>query len=250
MIMLQKEEYLEIKEFLRHRVCEINQSENIDRENQRERSSKYSLPNANAFGWMPAINNCFSFDIGNKQIMYMIPFLPFYRFITQFLPQALYKCPDLFGTGDAKEVIEALYCVSEYNKIGTINEYQQYLTDNACCFFLLRDSDGKLCNKLFRLDLFRHIISNNKMGYDFIGGLMHAFRHCSWNSMKLSSGNGESEVKNLWDLPRIIGKAILTDKDSNTKSSTIFTDNGRTWYINYHINSDTNVYYLKTAFVK
>ena len=76
MNMLPKDDYLEIKEFLRHRVCEINRSENIDRENQRERNTKYSLPNAIAFGWMPAITICYSFDIGSKQIMYMIPYLP------------------------------------------------------------------------------------------------------------------------------------------------------------------------------
>ena len=89
MNMLPTDEYLEIKEFLRHRVCEINHSDNYDRENQRERNTKYSLPNATAFGWMPAITICYSFDIGNKQIVYMIPFLAFYRYLTEFLPQAL-----------------------------------------------------------------------------------------------------------------------------------------------------------------
>ncbi len=34
--------------------------------------------------------------------MYMIPFLPFYRYLTEFLPQALYNSPNLFGTKDAK----------------------------------------------------------------------------------------------------------------------------------------------------
>lgn len=246
--MLAKDEYLEIKQFLQLRVCEINQSENLDRKNQQEK--KYSLPNANAFGWMPAITICYSFDIGNRLILYVIPFLPFYRFLTEFLPQALHKYPNLFGTKDAKDVIDALYRVSGYNKIGNINKYQQYLIDNAYCYFLLRGSDGKLCDKLFRLDLFRHILPNNKNEYDFIGGLMHAFRHCSWNSMKLSSGNGESELNNLWDLPKMIGKAILIDKESDTKSSTIFTDDGRTWHIHYHIDPDTKVYYLNTAFAK
>ena len=133
MNMLPTDEYLEIKEFLRHRVCEINHSDNYDRENQRERNTKYSLPNATAFGWMPAITICYSFDIGNKQIVYMIPFLAFYRYLTEFLPQALYNCPDIFGTKDAKDVITALYSVSEYDKIGDINEYQQYLIAIFCC---------------------------------------------------------------------------------------------------------------------
>lgn len=92
MIMLPKDEYLEIKEFLRHRVCEINRSENYDRKKQREKKNKYSLPNADSFGWMPSISICYSFDIGNNQIMYMIPYLPFYNFLVYHLPQALYTC--------------------------------------------------------------------------------------------------------------------------------------------------------------
>lgn len=251
--MLPQNEYLEIKEFLRHRVCEINKFENIDRKNQREMNTKYSLPNATAFGWMPAITICYSFDIGNKQIMYMIPYQPFYRFLTEFLPKALYNCPDLFGTENAQNVICALYSISGYDKIGTVNDYQQYLIDNAYCYFLLRNDDGKLCNKLFRLDLFRHVIPNGKDKkdcFDFNGGLMHAFRHCSWRSMKLSSGNGESELSNLWDLPLMIGKAILIDKNFNTNNFTIYVEDGRTWQISYYINPETQVYYLKTAFAK
>ena len=119
--------------------------------------------------------------------------MPFYRYLSEFLPKALCNCTDLFGTKDAKDVIAALYSVSEYDKIGDINEYQQYLIDNAYCYFLLRDSNGNLNSKLFRMDLFRHVLPNDKNGYDFDGGLMHAFRHCSWNSMKLSSGSGEFE---------------------------------------------------------
>ena len=246
--MLHQNEYLEIKEFLCHRVCKINRSENIDRKKQRERRTKYSLPNANAFGWMPSITICYSFDIGNKQIMYMIPYLPFYRYLTEFLPQALYNCPNLFGTNNAQDVMGALYSVSGYNRIGNINEYQQYLTDNAYCYFLLRDSDGKLCNKLFRLDLFRHILPNEKNGYDFNGGLMHAYRHCSWKGMKLSSGNGEAKLNYLWDLPLIIGKAILMDNESEQKTSTTFEDDERIWQIKYFIDPYTKVYYLRTAF--
>ena len=246
--MLPQEEYLEIKEFLQHKVHEINTLDNIDRKNKRKRNSKYSLPNANAFGWMPAINICYSFEIGNNQIMYMVPFRPFYRFLTFLLPQALYNYPNLFGTKDARDVIAALYSVSGYDKIGDINEYQQYLTDNAYCYFLLRDIDGRLSGKLLRLDLFRYILPNNKDDFDFIGGLMHAYRHCSWKNIKLSSGKGESELNSMWDLPLFIGKAILTDKNSEVNDSTSFEENGRVWQINYHINKETGVYYLRTAF--
>ena len=250
MSMIPKEEYLEIKELLRHRICEINRSENIDREKQREEYTKYRLPNADSFGWMPAITICYSFDVGNNQIMYMIPYLPFYNFLVYHLPQALYIYPDLFGTKDAKDVISALFSVSGYDKIGSIEDYQQSLIDNACSYFLLRNAKGELSNKILRLDLFRYIILNSRKVYDFVGGLMHAYRHCSWNCMKLSSGNGETKLNYLWDLPLFIGKAILTDGESEQKCSTNFEEDGRVWQINYHIDPDTKVYYLKTAFAK
>lgn len=250
MSMIPKEEYFEIKEFLRHRVCEINRSENFDRKEQREKNTNYSLPNADSFGWMPAITICYSFDIGSNQIMYIIPYLPFYNFLVYHLPQALYIYPELFGTKDAKDIISALFSVSGYDKIGSIDDYQHFLIDNANCYFLLRNANGELNNKIFRLDLFRYIISNNRNVYDFVGGLMHAYRHCSWNGMKLSSGNGETELNYLWDLPLFIGKAILTDSASEQKCSTDFEEDGRVWQINYHIDPDTKVYYLKTAFAK
>lgn len=197
---------------------------------------------------MPAITLCYSFDIGNKQIMYMIPYLPFYNFLVYHLPKALYNYPNLFGTKDAKDVISAVYRVSGYDKIGSIEDYQQSLIDNAYCYFLLREVNGELNDKILRLDLFRYIILNDRNVYDFVGGLMHAYRHCSWNGMKLSSGNGETELNYLWDLPLFIGKAILTDSESELKYSTIFEEDGRVWQINYHIDPDTKVYYLKTAF--
>ena len=248
--MLSQDEFLEIKDFLRYRVVEINRSENSDREKQREENTKYSLPNADSFGWMPAITLCYSFDIGNNQIMYIIPYLPFYNFLIYHLPQALYNYPDLFGTKDAKDVISALYSVSGYDKIGSIEDYQYSLIDNAYCYFLLRNTSGELGDKIIRLDLFRHILPNDKNCHDFDGGLMHAYRHCSWNGMKLSSGRGESELNHLWDLPLFIGKAILTDNESEQNSSTTFEDDGRVWHIKYHIDPDTKVFYLKTAFAK
>ena len=216
---------------------------------QREKESKYSQPNADSFGWMPAITICYSFDIGNAQILYMIPFLPFYNFLTCHLPQALLLHPDRFGTKNAKDVISAVYDVSKYNEIGNIDNYKQYLIDNGHCYFLLRNANGKLSNKIFRMDLFRHILPNKKNGYDFDGGLMHAFRHCSWKGVKLSSGNGEAELNYLWDLPVMLGRAILTTNTSE-ESSTTFEDDNRIWQIKYHIDPETKVYYLKTAFAK
>ena len=68
--------------------------------------------------------------------MYMIPYLPFYNFLVYHLPQALYNYPDLFGTKDAKDVILAVYSVSGYDKIGSIEDYQQSLIDNAYCYFM------------------------------------------------------------------------------------------------------------------
>ena len=246
--MIIQQEYLEIKDYFRDIVRVINKSENLDRKRQREMESKYSLPDANSFGWMPAINLCYSFEIENNQIMYLIPFLPFYNFLSLILPQALLKCRNLFGTKDAMDVLSALYSVSGYEKIGSIDDYKLFLINNAYCYFILRNEKGSLCNKVFRLDLFRHILPNKENGYDFDGGLMHAYRHCSWKGYKLSTGNGESELNSLWELPLMIGKAILLDNNVDNNMSTVYKDEDREWQIAYHIDPDTKVYYLKTAF--
>lgn len=249
-IMLPTYDYLEIKDFLQSRVREINITTNQDRKKQRELNTKYRLPNTESFGWMPAITICYSFDIGDNQIMYMIPFLSFYRHLSEFLPQAIFKHPDFFGTKDADDVIAALYNVSGYCRTGNIDAYKQYLIDNACCYFLLRDKHQKLSSKIFRLDLFRHVLPNDRNTHDFNGGLMHAFRHCSWNNIKLSSGNGETELNDLWDLPLILGKAILLDKNLDNDNSTLFKEGERTWEIKYFVDPDTQIYYLKTAYAK
>lgn len=251
--MISFEEHAEIKEFLQYRVIGINQSENLDRRKQREKKSKYSQPDANSFGWIPALTFCYSFDIGNGQILYMIPFLPFYNFLKCHLPQALYRHSDSFGTGNAEDVILATYDISRYSEIGSIDDYKQSLIDNAHCYFLLRNTSGEISNRIFRLDLFRHILPNDKKSCDFEGGLMHAFCHCSWKGMKLSSGNGEIELDRVWDLSVMLGKAILTD--SNTvgqtgKVKTTFDDGDQVWQISYHIDPDTRVRYLITAFAK
>ena len=246
--MISMKEYLEIKEFLRQRVHEINSCDNHDRERQRKKQSKYSLPNSDSYGWMPSIYNCYAFERDHQKQLYIIPYYPFYNFLIELLPHAIFKFHDMFGTGNAMNVITAIYNVSGYEHIGSVNDYQQYLIDHAYCYFLLRDENGSLSDRIFRLDLFRHILPNekNENVFDFDGGLMHAFRHCSWNGRKLSSGKGEIYLKSIWDLPLLLGEAILNSED---KSSTTFNDGERIWQIHYHINQDTNVYYLKTAFV-
>lgn len=213
--MLNKEDYFEIKDFLNRRVHDINITENLHREKNRKEKTKYALPNAESYGWMPSISICYSFNIDGHNTMYMIPFLSFYRYLSEFLPLALNKHPGLFGTKNAEDVISALYDVSGYDTIGNINAYKQYLIDNAYCYFLLRNEKKQISDKVFRLDLFRYILPNNNNSWDFTGGLMHAYCHCSLEGKKLSSGNGETIMNDLWELPIILGKAILLDENSN-----------------------------------
>ncbi len=246
--MISKEEYLEIKDFLRHRVIEINRLDNSDRKIQRENETKYSLPNQESYGWMPAIPLCFSVKLTDKQQMYVIPYAAFYNLLDFYLRKAILNYPHLFGTGNAKDVITALYKVSDYEPIGDIDAYQQFLIDKAYCYFLIRDNNGELNPKIFRLDLFRHILSNDKNGSDFDGGLMHAYRHFSWHGLKLSSGNGETALINVWELPLLLAKAILLNNDL-TNNPLQFNDGERTWNIVYHIDPETGVYYLTTAHV-
>ena len=214
--MITTEEYLEIKEFLQKHVCKINTSENNDRKKERKKGSEYGYPDVNSFGWMPAIGLCRSKDVGNKRILYILPFLPFHTFLTSILPRAIRSEANMFGTRDARDVLSALYNVSGYQQFGSLDEYRQLLIDDYCCYFLLRETDGRLSKKVFRLDLFRHLSPSKDQPdkYDFIGGLMHAFKHSSWKGQELSYGNGEIELNSPWELPILLGEAILCNTEN------------------------------------
>lgn len=248
--MISRDEYIEIKEFLKEHVCYINSSENSYRNREREKESEFSYPDVNSFGWMPAIDLCYSRDVGNNQILYILPFLSFHTFLTKILPHAVRSHQTMFGTGDARDVLSALYNVSGYQSFGDINEYERLLRDDNCCYFLLKGADGKLIEKLLRIDLFRHILPSEEQPdkYDFIGGLMHTFKHCSWRGMRLSYGNGEIELNSPWELPILLGEAILCD--SENKKMILFEGERDSWKIMYHIDPETGIYYLTTAFVK
>lgn len=156
----------------------------------------------------------------------------------------------MFGTGDARDVLSALYNVSGYQQFGALDKYRQLLIDGYSCYFLLREADGRLSKKVFRLDLFRHILPSKDQPdkYDFIGGIMHAFKHCSWRGMKLSYGNGEIELDSPCELPILLGEAILCNTEN--KKMILFEGERDSWKIMYHIDPETGIYYLTTAFVK
>ncbi len=244
-----EKDYLEIKNILDNIVVKINRSENSNREFQRKNNTKYGHPDINYFAGMSNIKICRSLKIEENLIMYIVPSLSFHNFLNIFLPKAIEKYPNLFGTGNAKDVLYALYQVSEYDSIGDIERYTQFLIDTPCCYFLLRKKNGALSRKVFRLDLFRHVLLDKKTKlYEFVGGIMHSFRHCSWRGMKLSHGNGEIELNNIWDLPFFLGKTILlnTILDSETPINVIFCN--KKWNIVYFYDDKTEIYYLKTAF--
>ncbi|MCD8304699.1 MAG: hypothetical protein LUC86_07745 [Prevotellaceae bacterium] len=113
--------------------------------------------------------------------------------------------PKLFGTGKAIDVLEALMRCDQYPGVQNmcLCDYLKFLkAENMAYVFEVKD--GKLNERILRLDLFRDISNDQK---DFLGGLFHAFKHFTVEGYgTISYKNGELKVPFL---ERIISYVIL-----------------------------------------
>ena len=112
------------------------------------------------------------------------------------------KYPDKFGTGDANDVIDAVYAVSAFCGFGDKDRYVEFLTNHPCCYVVYR-RDGVFEEDLLRIDILRQIKENKKDAgkFDFIGGLMHTLKHFSIDNKNLSTG---TYIHNVFDIHHIV----------------------------------------------
>lgn len=106
----------------------------------------------------------------------------FFEIIHKILPEAVQKYPESFGTGDPNRVIEAIY---QTRPFGTLEAFPEFLRhDQFALVFEIRKN--RIVSKALRLDLFR-MIEEKDGTFDFTGGILHAFRHFSYQGIPLST---------------------------------------------------------------
>ncbi len=119
------------------------------------------------------------------------------------LLEAVKQHPQKFGTGDARDVVEAIRLIeTTFDNTQRQAEFLQ----NEQFGFIMENVGGVIQNEVLRIDLFRGIKPHPKSGKpDFEGGLFHAFDHFSYQGTNLATGSDKNDIAHPEE---IIGLAI------------------------------------------
>lgn len=161
--------------------------------------------------------------------------------------------PQEFGTGDAMDVLDALYESNINFNNQTRDRYIEYIKNEQFAYIVEIDN-GFIGNKILRLDLFRQIESNKKdeTKFDFTGGLFHIFKHYSVNDTNISTGiTIETSIPSL---EYVINKIIVSfffDNLIQTSKTNFYSlcryDDNYNLKHSFYYNSNADVYFIKTS---
>lgn len=158
------EEYKEITPIIKGKMVELAQHEK-----------------KNLFVTQVAINNCYVRYLSPDLQLYQIFSNGFIQVIENDYIKALMENPECFGTGNAKDIIHALFLQAQKCYwVWDEERYSEYLSTEIFCLLLCK-KNGLLVDDILRIDLFRHIKESPKRPkcYDFVGGIFHALHHFS-----------------------------------------------------------------------
>ena len=170
MRMVTKEEYDELMLFFEDSMAALAKHEGKD----------------NYYGRV-AINCCFIHEISDNLKLYRAYTPLFWNIITHDYLQALKDNPECFGTGNAMDVLNALY--NQEIKKGyqaPEEKYIEALSEETFCLLFCK-KDG-LFRDVLRIDLFRMLKESKKNScyYDLIGGILHSLKHFSIENQSAS----------------------------------------------------------------
>lgn len=122
--------------------------------------------------------------------------MSYHRLLQEGIIEALESFPEKFGTGNAMDVVDALYEESVFKSLGGKDRFIKFLAENACCYVVYENEEG--FNDILRLDTFRKVDERNGKQdvYEFTGGLMHVLKHL-YEGRNLAIGK---DVHDLFDL--------------------------------------------------
>ena len=237
--MITKERYEKIEPILKMITQKVWQYENDERNKKGD-----TILEMYQEGF--SIDECFNLKINNI-LFYFVCNYSFLKIVEKNLLSSRKNFPELFGTGDAQTIIEALYKESGHQN--SIDEYREYLRNYACCYILYETGDT-LSPNVLRIDLFRILKENknNPLKMEFVGGFFHILDHFSINGQYLATEKDKNEVSEIDDILIYIAKAFLNREGIKEKETkvTIQMENGKPLNCVFFWDEAKEVYYLTT----
>lgn len=245
-MMVSMIQYLKLRSFLEKKTFALFQHENdVKREKGETEMNMYQE------GF--SIDNCYICEYNDISI-YFVFNDAFWNGATSKIEQANIQYPDMFGTRDARDVLDALYRV--WNSMITKEEFVHYLKEFACCYVIFEIQDD-LQDNVLRIDMFRKIEENKKdrCKFDFTSGLLHALKHFSLNGRNLSIGMEVNDVQNVIEVLILIAKAFVYRKEDNKKRKkkqylSYVINNGKHLRFSFYKEDVSGVYFLNTSHLK
>lgn len=184
----------------------------------------------------------------NDRTFYLAQTNIFRVIMEEDLTAAQDRTPANFGTGNAHDVIKALW---ETRPIFALEAYTEELKDEKWGY-VVESEDGKVVDRILRLDLFRMLRPACNENYEFVGGVFHAFKHFSRNGTNYSIGKSNHELSCPYELIKNIIESffILDGKFETDKEYVVLKSHDEKYNMKYvfYREEKTNVFFLKTAY--
>lgn len=243
-IMISDEIYSQISPILEERTRVIWKLEN---ENRKEKGQDELVLFQCGF----PINNCYQLSYDDK-ITYWAFSDSFVKTLSKY-ETAMEKHPKSFGTGDAQDVIDALY--KESNSQFSKEEFVSNLIDYGCCYVLYKETNDW---NILRLDLFRLLQNQKKnpVAKDFTGGVLHLLKHFSKNKKNLSIGKDINDVNNISEILKFICQAFVEcvkqapESIEKNISIDILNKEGKNTHFAFYYDVEKDTYFINTVHIK
>ena len=198
--------------------------------------------------------NCFYFDIEGVNV-YLAADNSFKAMICDQYFEAFNRFSSYFGTGNAWDVVRALYENNGFKDIGCgLDRYANVALKFENCCYVCFKKEAKFEDEILRIDLFRGIDGKPEKPEinEFRGGLFHALKHFSNHGRNLSIGN-EVKYNNIDSLKEVVLMCIYAfiNKQKEKKGDDYICDqsmeNGKTLRYVFYKEVNTNTCYIRTV---
>ena len=236
MRILSIDEYNTLMDYLSARLRKLLEHENIVREFQGNKPKDY-------FHGRYPLTNCCSY-VFDDCIAYRVNNNLFIEILRSYYPHALLNHSDLFKTGDAKAIIQALYNVMP--TLGwSLERFAKFLSNEISIYCILKRNSGY--GEILRIDLFRKLCPNKMQleKFDFIGGVFHLMKHFSIGGLNLSVGKDRNDI---FDIENLIWLIICSFVEYIKTGQEISINENHVLKASFYKEAETDIYYINTLY--
>ena len=131
MKLISFEEYDALKAYMEPKLLELWRHENEVRKEQ-------GIEELDSFQIGFSINEIYHYYAEGDHNFYIVFNVSCHRLLQEGIIEALEAFPEKFGTGNAMDVVDALYEGSVFKSLGGKDRFVKFLAENACCWRYLK----------------------------------------------------------------------------------------------------------------